>query len=81
MEQLNHQILNNEKIIYFFLISLFLINFSKSFSNEKIFIEIRVNNEIITNIDVEKEISYLKLLNPNLNDLKKVKFQKLQKTH
>lgn len=68
-----------KKIIYFFLISLFLINFSKSFSNEKIFIEIRVNNEIITNIDVEKEISYLKLLNPNLNDLKKSQISKIAK--
>ena len=70
-----------KKIIYFFLISLFIINFSKSYSDEKIFIEVRVNNEIITNIDLEKEISYLKLLNLSLNDLKKVKFQKLQKTH
>ena len=68
-----------KKIIYFFLISLFLINFSKSFSNEKIFIEIRVNNEIITNIDIKKEISYLKLLNPNLNNIKKSQISKIAK--
>ena len=67
------------KIIYFFLISLFLINFSKSYSNEKIFIEIRVNNEIITNIDIKKEISYLKLLNPNLNNIKKSQISKIAK--
>ena len=68
-----------KKIIYFFLISLFLINFSKSYSNEKIFIEIRVNNEIITNIDIKKEISYLKLLNPNLNNIKKSQISKIAK--
>ena len=61
------------------MISLFLINFSKSFSNEKIFIEIRVNNEIITNIDIKKEISYLKLLNPNLNNIKKSQISKIAK--
>ena len=68
-----------KKIIYFFLISLFIINFSKSYSDEKIFIEVRVNNEIITNIDLEKEISYLKLLNPSLNDLKKSQISKIAK--
>ena len=31
----------------------------------------KVNNEIITNYDVETESNYLKLLNPNLNQLDK----------
>ena len=31
----------------------------------------KVNNEIITNYDVEIESNYLKLLNPNLNQLDK----------
>jgi len=68
-----------KKLIYFFLISLFIFNFSKSYSDEKVFIEVRINNEIITNIDLEKEISYLKLLNPSLNDLKKGQIAKIAK--
>ena len=30
-----------------------------------------IDNSIITNIDIEKEIEYLKILNPNLNQLNK----------
>ncbi len=40
----------------------------KSFENE---IVLRVNDEIITTIDVEDEIRYLLALNPNLNNLSK----------
>ena len=32
---------------------------------------IKINNEIITSIDLEDEIKYLKALNPGLNKLKK----------
>ena len=42
--------------------------------SEKIFIFATVNNEIITNYDIEKEIEYLKILNPRLVELDKKKF-------
>ena len=45
-----------------------------------IVIKIKVNNEIITNIDIEKEAEYLKILNPNLNQLKNDKVIELAKT-
>lgn len=54
--------------IIFFIIIIF--NTHKSYSNEKIYIEIKINNEIITNFDLEKEKNYLNALNPNLKDLK-----------
>ena len=41
---------------------------------EKLSIKVKVDDEIITNIDIEKEAEYLKILNPNLNNLKKKKF-------
>ena len=42
-----------------------------AFSENKFYIVAKVNNEIITNYDVEIESNYLKLLNPNLNQLDK----------
>ena len=47
-----------------------LIN-KNAFSENKFYIVAKVNNEIITNYDVEIESNYLKLLNPNLNQLDK----------
>ena len=47
-----------------------LIN-KNAFSENKFYILAKVNNEIITNYDVEIESNYLKLLNPNLNQLDK----------
>jgi len=54
--------------IIFFIIVIF--NTHKSYSDEKVYIEIKINNEIITNFDLEKEKNYLNALNPNLKDLK-----------
>ena len=54
--------------IIFFIIIIF--NTHKSYSDEKVYIEIKINNEIITNFDLEKEKNYLNALNPNLKDLK-----------
>lgn len=54
-------------LIIFFIIIIF--NTHKSYSDEKVYIEIKINNEIITNFDLEKEKNYLNALNPNLKDL------------
>lgn len=61
-------------IFYFFFIN--LLN-NDLYAN--INIKIKVNDEIITNIDIEKEAEYLKILNPNLNQLNNDKVIKLAK--
>ena len=58
------------KLIFFILFSFFL--FSKSFSLENKIL-FKVNNEIITSIDLVNEIEYLTLLNNNLRALDKNK--------
>jgi peptidyl-prolyl cis-trans isomerase SurA len=42
-------------------------------------IVVKVNNEIITSIDIENEISYLKILNPQVNNLDKNKLINIAK--
>ena len=54
------------KLFIFFIISFIFFNFSKS---QEIIIISKVDNEIITNIDIEIEKKYLLLLNNNLNKL------------
>ena len=63
-------------IIICFLLTL-LIN--PSVSEKSISIEAKVNDKIITNIDIYKEIEYLKILNPNLNELNKIKIFEISK--
>lgn len=60
-----------KNILNFSLIFLFLINSCLSETN--ISIEAKVNDRIITNIDISKEIEYLKILNPSLKELEKKK--------
>ena len=52
-------------LIFYFL----FINFLNNNLYANIIIKVKVNDEIITNIDIEKEAEYLKILNPNLNQL------------
>ena len=56
-----------KKIVFFFTIIIF--NFIFEIANSNIFIKAKVNNEIITNIDVKNEKNYLLALNPNLRRL------------
>lgn len=49
------------------------------FSEESIFIKIKVNDYIVTNIDIEKETSYLEILNPNIIELDSSKIYDLTK--
>ena len=61
-----------------FLFLLILINF-KSNTAENFYIVYKVNNEIITNSDIEKEYRYLVSLNSQLKNLEKQKIIKLSK--
>ena len=49
---------------------LIFLNFSSQNLNAEIYIYATVNDEIITNHDILKESEYLKILNPNLKQLK-----------
>ena len=53
-------------IVYIFLFYTLFFNFLFAIENRILF---KVNNEIITSIDVLNEIEYLKLINKNLNNI------------
>ena len=62
-----------------FYIILFLISFSLNNTHSNIDIVIQIENEIITSHDIQKEIGYLKTLNPNLKQLNDSKILKISK--
>ncbi len=57
----------SKKIVFWLTLVILILNFKVS--NSKIFIKAKVNNQIITNIDVKNERNYLLALNPNLRNL------------
>ena len=59
-----------------FLIILFLLTFEAKSIEKEVFVKKMVNNDIITNIDVENEINILKAINPNLANIEKNKIIK-----
>ena len=66
----------SKTLIYFcvFILSLNLNNLTlSSITNEII---IKIDNKIITNLDIDDEIKYLKALNPNLKNLTRDKILK-----
>ena len=66
-----------KKILILFLVQLILI--AKLSYGENIIIIGKVGNEIITNYDVKKEISYLKILNSSLSNLENKKIFEIGK--
>ena len=62
-------------LIFYFL---FINNLNTNLS-ANIIIKVKVNNEIITNIDLAKEAEYLKILNPSLSQLNDDKVLELAK--
>ena len=65
-----------KKIFIFFIIQLLFYNFTQS---KEVIIISKIDNEIITNIDIEIEKQYLLLLNNNLNELSENEFFELSK--
>lgn len=65
------------KIIKYLTVFMMLINPTASSIENKILFT--VNNEIITSIDINNEIKYLKALNPNLKNLESNKMLKIAK--
>ena len=69
-------ILKNLKLILIVIVILF--NYKSSLAVENKII-IKVNNEIITSIDISKEVNYLKILNPSIEKLEKERYFEFQK--
>jgi len=63
----------NKKILIFIIILAINLNF-KSFSMEGVFVKYKINDEIITNVDIKNESRYLIALN---NELKKLSDKKI----
>ena len=66
--------LKKKSFIYFTIIFLFLNNISFSLENK---ILLKIENEIITSIDVNNEYKYLIALNPNIKDSKEEDIKRL----
>ena len=66
------------KIKFYFLFSFFIF-VNSVFSEENISIKLKVNDQIITNIDIQKEAAYLEILNPNIAELEDKKILDLAK--
>ena len=66
------------KTLYILFAVLILCNTNAN-SLEKVFIILKINNEIVTNIDVKNEIKYLIALNPQLKTVPKNQIQEIAK--
>ena len=70
-------LIKNFKILYIFLI-LVILNFPKSIALENKIL-FKVNNEIITTIDIYEEIKFLKIFNPEVNSLNETELFEISK--
>ena len=68
--------MNNFK---FFLVLLISFNLATYVHSKSIEILVKVENEIITNIDLENEIKYLLFMNPKLAELKNIRIKRIAK--
>ena len=64
---------------FFLFISILVLFTSTVFAKKNVFIIAKVNEKIITNLDIEKEATYLKILNPQLEQIEKDKILKISK--
>jgi peptidyl-prolyl cis-trans isomerase SurA len=69
---------NIKKLPVFFILIL-LLGINKTISATEVFIAFKVNNNIITNLDIEKESKYLQALNKELKTLDKKEIYELAK--
>ena len=68
-----------KKIQLILIFHFLFINFLNNDLYASIIIKVKINEKIITNIDLEKEAEYLKILNPNLSQLNDNKVLELAK--
>ncbi len=67
------------KKIFFFIITFSFFFTSITNSEDRVFIKFKIDNEIITNIDLESEKNYLIALNNNLKNVSEKELKKLSK--
>ncbi len=67
------------KIKFIFTLIILLTLSAKSYSDENVYIVYKINNQIITNADIEKEYRYLISLNKQLKNLDKTKVLEISK--
>lgn len=60
-----------------FLILMIVVNFNILYASNTIKIVKKVNEEIVTNFDIKKELNYLRALNNNLDNLDKIESYKI----
>ena len=65
------------KNIKLFLIIIFFFNLNNNVFANLIEIKVKIDNDIITNLDIENEKRYLFFLNPKLQELQKSRVQKI----
>ena len=65
--------------IKLFLIVIFFFNFNNQVFGNFIEIKIKIDSDIVTNLDIENETKYLFFLNPKLQELEKSKVQNIAK--
>ena len=68
--------MTNKIILYFIFLIFFFISSASSIENKII---LKINNSIITNVDIINEANYLQALNPKLQNLKKDKILEIAK--
>ena len=64
------------KVLIIFIFSFFILNFVNAIENKII---IKIENEIITSVDLENEKKYLTALNPNIKNLENNKLNLISK--
>ncbi len=64
---------------FFIIISISILLINKIYAKNNVFIYATINQDIITNFDIKKEIEYLKILNPDLSKLNKEKIFQISK--
>ena len=70
--------MNKIKTLAIFTIIIFFFNLNKVYASD-IFIEFKIENEVITNIDINKEKNYLIALNNNLKNISKKQLYEISK--
>ena len=69
----------NKSLFFVKIVIIFLLFFQNSYSNNNVYIKYKVENDIITNLDIIKEQQYLIALNNNLKNLKENEISELAK--
>ena len=70
--------MNKIKTLAIFTIIIFFFNLNKVYASD-VFIEFKIENEVITNIDINKEKNYLIALNNNLKNISKKQLYEISK--